>query len=1062
MEAITAWFAKLPRNAQLSVQRLTLYGWLRLLLIVSVYIFLIRPWLMKMAEKAQIASHEKAAKTSAAGPNVLRGRAKAGEDEEGKASESSDTSETSSWSWGPKARKRQKQAVVEVTEEEIREAEQDAEDADVEFLKKCYDHHEYKMSRPQDVYFDYNARQQYLRERSRAPSQRPKRRWPPLPKAEDETISLAHEFKPGPPDAGGREARSRGALDQQPIILDADPQLRPTRPPSLPRSSREKETKHRYNSLREASTSSDESSGPATPVDSDSEDENRNRDRRYVFIPQEGVEIPLTYDEPRTPIHRKTPEHQGRAIPERGRVAVPKLDTNLPRAKSSYDAPVRLERERSPYRSVPKQTEKTVHGDFLLSPEAMTPKPKDCETHSYHTKQSQRTPLTAIHNLAERHQDSPQHLTRPPMPRQRSAMAYPAEGAAAMLSPTHNALRQDNFSSLRRDDQQMEYQTPTSPRRSSAVPSATPFSRTTPPNGHFRQNSVPSARVPPVSTNKAPAPLPGFSGQQSLNAMLASPLLERRRASPRNSPSSSPLPSPPRTPPTETSNRKFSYMDNARTSGPNSRPASPLHTPPGKHPDHFDQMGPEHRRQRPAIKSRQTSPLPPAATGYLEANPAPRIDIRSPSPAVRNGSSSYCNGHERSRSQHVAPRSDTAAPQLQTQTLKPGNLERRRRSSSAVDSRPALTTNSSRAQEVVDSEKLRHLPLKSPTMTRAASVGAPPATLPPCPRSVPVGGYNDWYSLYDYPEFKICPSCRGAVSDAGYGRHLTAAFTNHPERHVRCSMSVPWIRMAYLLMVKKRRSDVNLLYDMADVARETDPCPGNRPSIRHWFRIRDIDSDRSVPGFYACPYCVRSLETMFPVLKDVFHRTRANSRHSLEHNICSLRSDSSRFATYVDLLEDTANQANEYRRAPNTYRFVELARTMGAIPSCARDAMLRGRSWHIMPSLPEFTACPDCYEEVVWPAVLQGLPLASQFSKTPQPIGKSQGVVSCQMYSAKMMKVFKEACEDDDFDYLRKVALKRYSLERELQAKIVETQQLPRAEREVVMEEIVDEWADWD
>lgn len=93
---------------------------------------------MKLAEKSQIAAHEKAAKTSVAGPNVLRGHAKAGGDEGGDAVEGKDyeTSTTSSWSWGPNARKRQKQAVDEAVEKELIQAEQDAEDADVEFLKK--------------------------------------------------------------------------------------------------------------------------------------------------------------------------------------------------------------------------------------------------------------------------------------------------------------------------------------------------------------------------------------------------------------------------------------------------------------------------------------------------------------------------------------------------------------------------------------------------------------------------------------------------------------------------------------------------------------------------------------------------------------------------------------------------------------------------------------------------------------------------------------------------------------------------------------------------------------
>ncbi|KAL8780640.1 MAG: hypothetical protein Q9213_006376 [Squamulea squamosa] len=1078
MSSIVEWFKRIPRNAQLSVQRLTFYGWLRLIVIVAVYILLIRPWLMKLAEKSQVAAHEKVVTTSAMGPNVLRGHAKASEgedtDEDTDGGKGSETSKTSSWSEGPKARKRQKQAVEEAVEKELQKAEDDDEDADVEFLKKYHDDHDFKMSRPQDIYFDYNARQQYLRDQARAPSRRPRKRWPPLPKAEDEVISLAQEFKPGPPDAGGREARSRGALDQQPIILDADPQIPRTKPPPPPSLNIEKGKKHSYSSIRWASTSSGESSEPETPIDLDSEYESKNRDRRYVFIPKEGVEIPLTYDEPRTPIHAKPPEPHAQANPERGRVSIPKLDTNLPRAKSSYDVPFRLERERSPYTSVSKHRQAPVSGDSLLSPEAMTPKPKYQETHAHPSMQSQRTPMTAIHNLGGHSSEhDPKYTRRPSMIRQRSAMAYPGEGTGAVKSPEHNPLRHENFHPLRRDGLRLEPNTPVSPRRSSAVPSPTLSARTLPSDNYLRQSSVPPPRAPPVSTGDAPSPsVPpsGFTGQQSLNALLASPVTDRRRASPRNSPrtspqaspSSSPLSSPPRTPSTEASNRKFSYRESIGTSGSNSRPASHLSPQQSRNVDDLNRSGADDRHTRPAIRSRQTSPLPPAASGYLEASLAPRIDIRSSSPAVRGRSSSHAGEDEESRSQHPKLPSDNSAPSAPRQTLKPGNVEHRRRSSSAVDNRPCLTVDPSRSQDTAEASKPRYLSLKTPTLTRAASVGASPATLPPCPRSAPVAGYNDWYSLYDYPQFKICPSCRDAVSDAGYGRHLTATFTKSPEQFVRCSFGIPWIRMAYLLMIKKRRSDVDLLYDMADVAEETPPCPGKIPAARDWYRIHDMDSDRSVPGFYACPYCVRSLETIFPALKGVFHKTRNNSRHSLEERTCSLRSDSSRFPTYVDLLEDTAKQATEYRREPNTYRFVELAKTIGAIPKCARDAMLRGKSWHMIPKLPEFTVCPECYEDIVWPAVLQGLPLASHCSKTPQAVGNSQGVVSCQMYSTKMRKVFIQACEDNDFEYLRKMALRRYRVERDLQAMIVEAQQMSRAEREEAMEEIVDEWADWD
>lgn len=663
------------------------------------------------------------------------------------------------------------------------------------------------------------------------------------------------------------------------------------------------------------------------------------------------------------------------------------------------------------------------------------------------------------------------------MMRHASAMAYPGE-AANGKNPSphidHSQATRDDFSHAHRDSLKIDPCVPRSPRKASDVEPEGLSTKLSPSADHVRQPSVPPPRAISVSTDRAPAPsmaMPNFVGQQSLNAMRASPLSDRRRASPRNSPrsspqgspSSSPLSSPPRTPPAEAGNRKLSYMESVRTSGSNSRPSSPLHSSqPVKATDHLNHVGTESRSLRPAIRSRQTLPLPSATIAHLEPNPTPRIDIRSPSrsPSRHRRSSTYGGDEQRSRSQAPAALEAQAASNTKAQTLKPDGLEHRRRSSSAVDSRPRLTIDSSRAQEGARASESRHLNLKSPNSTRAASVGAPPATLPPCSRPLPVAGYNDWYSLRDYPSFKICPTCREAVTQAGYGRHLVAAFTKSSEQAVRCSFSIPWIRMAYLLMVQKRRSDVNMLYDMADVAEDAPPCPGKRPSVREWYRVQDIDSDRSVAGFSACPYCIRSLETIFPVLKGHFYKSR--SRRSVEERSCSLRADSSRFATYVDLLEDTANQANEYRRAPNIYRFVELAKKMGAIPPCSRDDMLRGRSWHIIPKLPEFTACSECYEDIVWPAVLQGLPLASQFTRTPQTIEKPHVGVSCQLYSSKMRRVFQEACADDDFDYLRRISLRRHRVERELQNRILEAQRLPRAQREGAMEDIVDEWQEWE
>ncbi|KAL8727369.1 MAG: hypothetical protein Q9181_005735 [Wetmoreana brouardii] len=130
MASIADWFAKIPRNTQESVQRLTLYGWLRLILIVAAYL-LIRPYLMKLAGRSQMAAHEQAVNTHrTTTPNTLRGHVE--EPDEPEVEEAM----ASSSSYESKIRRRQRQAIDGAVAKEIAQAEDDDEDEDVAFLKK--------------------------------------------------------------------------------------------------------------------------------------------------------------------------------------------------------------------------------------------------------------------------------------------------------------------------------------------------------------------------------------------------------------------------------------------------------------------------------------------------------------------------------------------------------------------------------------------------------------------------------------------------------------------------------------------------------------------------------------------------------------------------------------------------------------------------------------------------------------------------------------------------------------------------------------------------------------
>ena len=927
------------------------------------------------------------------------------------------------------------------------------------------------MPRSQDVHYDYEARQQYLRQSSRAPSRRPRKQWPPPAQVEDEVVSLSHEYNPGLPDIGGRAAYSRGSLDQQPIILD----IQTHDPHSTNLATNLQDSCRSGDEASLTSTSSDDSLEPETPTDS----AESNKDRRYVFVPQKGVEIPLTYDEPRTPIHNKRHEPQIQTEEIRGRrKAGPELDTDVAQSQSTFDTPIRIERERSPYSHAPRSKEHQASGGHLLSPKLMSPRVRQLDEQRQFTESAREAPTGRKGEMTDSSAMSSNRPPRPSMARHASVMAYPSEPLSARdprCSPIQRAAHPVNLDTLpgrlgsdAHDSAMLSPDTPRPHRRFSInhlddrlLEKRLDTSSPTQPNSQ-------APRAVPVAHEKKPKPaaaLHSGTGLQNLDARLSESPYDRRHASPRPSPqasphgshTSSPISPPLQTPLPGSGSYRNDYFS-AKHSVSDSRSDSLLN--PASSPQLTNMSEDNSLRDTATRKipgSRRASPSTIPTGRSLDPNSQLRTHARSPSPGHHRRSSTY-SGEEL---QQWKGRPKSPQPtDMSSQSLRPAELQGRRRSYSAAPSPSQDLKDCVQPADSLEQAKSRHLSLRPSAPIRAASVGAPPASLPPCPRSSPVSGYNDWYLLHDSPAFLICPSCQQAVSDAGYGRYFERRFSTSTEQPLRCTFSVPWVRIAYLLMLKKGKSNANLLYEIAEVADDTPSCPGNRPAIRDWYRISDTDSDRSVSGFYACPYCVESLETIFPVLQGIFYKSKRH--HSTEKRTCTLRYDSSRFATYVDSLEDTAKQAQEYRRAPNTHRFVELIKKLGPVRPCTRDAMIRGQAWYIIPQLPELTACAECYEDVVWPAVARGSDLASRFVQKPQAVAAPPAGVSCHLYSAKMRTTFQEACETEDFEHLREMGIKRFKLERELHGRMEEAKRYSRAQQEKAMAEIVEQWQDWD
>lgn len=913
---------------------------------------------------------------------------------------------------------------------------------------------------------------------------RPSRRWPPAPVVEDEATSLSKEYMQSLPDASIEEARCRGEIDQQPMIIAVHVT------PSM----------STIDGTSPVSNSSSEASSPRTPLD----DECMNIDRRYVYIPEKGIEIPSTYNEPRTPKFEKQPPVPGDMDASRSRIDLARLETDLSSEEPQRDRPSRHERAPSPYAYTPapsKNIRDPIIGESLGSADVMGPRVG-------FNAGGTRTDTSAVRHDADRaRQGAGTQPMPPPMARHVSVIGYPGEyptvgkyGIAAQstpypLSSDESDISDDEISPIRMP-KGLSLNSPQSPPKYS-MPRHGDFSKrrtdrelprdaTWPP---ATAESVYQKRFPPTYKRNSSSPglksgsvQPVSPGIQFRDAPQPSPALQydktsplspryERRTSPHGSVAITPTSSPPATP-ERTDVHQTDHTFNARniplgvkhSSRSGSRPESPeqyLGSPESRNSGSIMRDSAEliSNRKKPQSPTRSQSPSPAIrSTSYIQALPS--IGVREPSPA---------------RPENIPRAAPEAMPVQPSQpaTLTPfltpqaSDLGRpvsgaRRRALSNVEIRPKISLSVPRSETLVIPPPSPQAKSRSPSHHRTVSFGSQPLALLPCLRSSPVAGHTDWYTLVGNSSFSICPSCRRTVFGAGYENYFKPSRPDTSDSKRRCDMSTPWMRMVLLVTMTAKRPDPKLLYGMADIIVNELPCPAKRLTAGSWFRVVSPEDGKQVSGFNVCPCCVRNIETVFPALSGVFQKSK--SRHPDQERSCDLRADSKRFAKYIDVLESMAKQAQEFKRAPNMLRFADLAEKMAAIPECSRDDMLLDQYWHTVPHIPELTVCEDCYHEVVRPAAREGYSLAAEFSRKPYRTGPRDVGVSCQLYSARMRNTFREACRRNDVAWLKSVAMQRHQIEADLQRRIRETHgaEIEDDERLERIQGLVDEWKRWE
>ncbi|MCJ1446980.1 MAG: hypothetical protein MMC23_007488 [Stictis urceolatum] len=564
-------------------------------------------------------------------------------------------------------------------------------------------------------------------------------------------------------------------------------------------------------------------------------------------------------------------------------------------------------------------------------------------------------------------------------------------------------------------------------------------------------NIRPDPRKSPYNTP------PASPGRESLRTYFASPPSSgsatrpgsRSGSKPNSRPSTPPV-NPQRSSTLEIPGDFKAYANNSSTPGyiPPSRPSTPSSVP--KTMPSLDPRTPTSNnfRRDTLPRSRNTSPLPspaPSKVGYdegkLNAQPQPQpartfpMDNKSP----RNRDFSFS---QPSPTVHHPTRLAPVPDEM------PGrrSIDSQRSTYSPQDGPPRSPT------------------VFRPTLKKPPARGIP--SLPACPRPHYTKGCEDWSTLPGHTYFDVCPTCKSSLEGAGFTDQFIPSPRRSPDYATRCDMSNLWIRMAWLLLIQDRAKDCNIVHDMTTVLYHEPPCPGRDLTPRPWHRLFDPETNRYVPNFDVCPACLKSLEHLFPNLRGAFHLLpyppASNAR------TCDLRTDSPRFARYVDTLEGISAQATELRREPNMHRFVQLARTMASRRECARDDQLTDSPWHFPPSCPDFAVCEECYMDVVYPALRTGPSAAAQiaemFGRTlqlPPPHLRGAGL-SCQLYSERMRGVWRECCERGDWRGLKEEVLRRVGKERELQRRHREVLGWrDEGERSEEGRRLVREWARW-
>jgi hypothetical protein len=837
------------------------------------------------------------------------------------------------------------------------------------------------------------------RSRSRGPE--PRRRPPPRPTVEDEAVSLKREHRPS---VSSDEPPLRGIIEQNPIILEADV------------------------------TAAEAARLHAQPHHHDDD----NSERRFVLLPKSDTYSPTTEEE-------HIPKGWAKPKAEPPKAEPPKAEPpreSLPRRRSRQDLPA-LQTKVPLGAPPPFRRSASAQGSIPGDKDA-TPRPT-----SYSRSQSELLSPDVSRFPKEYFSAAPRHHSESVGARSTSSTKRNSGPTSRPGTPSQEKRNSGNFDGTRSRrgtneklprPQQLYNDEPEHRRHASThsrnlAPETKSSGRSSP---HSRRHDSSDSDIADSDSDS-----PRHKHRHRHRHHRHKELQENddyHRRSPRSSgelkgrkystPLPSPKVSPSQLPPHKDRERAETFPQRSGSRSPIDRSVSPFSPSldPRTSGDRLNPMDSPVTRPR----SRQANPIPIPVANVHPTPPPPslpimpsRVEVHNPDPR-RAPSVPHFDGHRPSSARPPPP---AQAPYWQPPPFAPGNLDK-----------PVGSVR--RYSEELEKGDI--------------------APLPTCPRTTFTRGRNDWLTLPQCPSFDICPSCfESTIAPTEFRRFFVKAPPRPPEAEVVCDFgSSPWYRIAWLLTRKEHRHDLKLFYGLANIAATSPACLGKHEAVRQWHFLIDPKTRQPIHNFNVCSSCVKSIEILLPALRGVF--VRDPNRPMGPARICDFRFDSKRFIQYFDILETTADRADDEDAPPDTRALVSLAKRFSQLPECQKDKDLIDKPWNVITQLPEFTVCEECFDEVVWPELDDGKAIPKMFHEKLQRVPKA----SCQLYSAKMRGIFRTAVDSDDYRLLASKARERKTVEQAYKSNLEGLRRQGKTMNPNVVgmeiKRVEDEWRRWE